>query len=156
MFVSTVVSLLLASATSATILDRRSALTDCLIAAKVPTLSTGSSDYNLAIKPFNLRLPFTPAAVTQPTTLQQVQDAVACGAKNGIPISPKGGGHSYASHGLGGENGHLMIDMKFWTSISVEQGTGIATIGTGSRLGNIAVSLNNQGGRAFSHVTCPG
>lgn len=147
---------LLLSAGAEAILDKRAALADCLASGSVPQVTQGSSAYNLAIKPFNLRIPFTPAGVVQPTTVPQVQAAVACGASVGIPVSPKGGGHSYASHGLGGENGHLVVDMKYFTSVKVDSTTGIAAIGTGGRLGNIAQSLYNQGGRAFSHGTCPG
>jgi hypothetical protein len=153
---TTFLGALLLSASVNAVIDRRAAIGDCLSSSSVPQVTPGSSAYNLAIKPFNLRIPFTPAAVVQPTTVPQVQAAVACGAKLGIPISPKGGGHSYASHGLGGENGHLVVDMKYFTNVKVDSTTQIASIGTGSRLGNIAQSLYNQGGRAFSHGTCPG
>jgi len=132
------------------------ALADCLTSAAVPQLKSTDAKYALAIKPFNLRLPFTPIAVAQPTTLAQVQAAVACGVAQNVTVTPKSGGHSYASHGLGGENGHLMVDMKYWTNVTVDKTTNIATIGVGSRLGNVAQSLYNQGQRALSHGTCPG
>jgi len=132
------------------------ALADCLTSNAVPQLKSTDSKYALAIKPFNLRLPFTPIAVAQPTTVAQVQAAVACGVAQNVTVTPKSGGHSYASHGLGGENGHLMVDMKYWTNVTVDKTTNIATIGVGSRLGNVAQSLYNQGQRALSHGTCPG
>ncbi|KUJ24620.1 FAD-binding domain-containing protein [Mollisia scopiformis] len=153
---STTLWALLLSAGADAILDRRTAVGDCLTSASVPQVLPGSPAYNLTIKPFNLRIPFTPAAVVQPTTVAQVQAAVSCGAKLNIPVSPKGGGHSYASHGLGGEDGHLVVDMKYFTSVEVDSTTQIASIGTGARLGNIAQSLYSQGQRAFSHGTCPG
>jgi len=131
-------------------------LADCLTSSAVPQLKTTDSKYALAIKPFNLRLPFTPVAVAQPTTLAQVQAAVACGVSSKVMVTPKSGGHSYASHGLGGENGHLMVDMKYWTNVTVDPTTNIATIGVGGRLGNVAQALYNQGQRALSHGTCPG
>jgi FAD/FMN-containing dehydrogenase len=159
MLVLTVFPLLLAVVpTQAAVLDlqKRSSLTDCLTAASVPQNAPGSADFKQAIKPFNLRIPFTPIAVAVPTTVAQVQAAVACGVSNNATISPKSGGHSYASHGLGGEDGHFMIDMKMFNSVSVDSSTGIASIGPGGRLGNIAQSLFSQGQRAFSHGTCPG
>jgi FAD/FMN-containing dehydrogenase len=159
MITLTVFSLLLAAVPihAASIdLQKRSSLTDCLTAASVPQSLPGSSDFKQAIKPFNLRIPFTPIAVAVPTTVAQVQAAVACGVSNNATISPKSGGHSYASHGLGGEDGHFMIDMKMFNSVSVDSSTGIASIGPGGRLGNIASSLYSQGQRAFSHGTCPG
>ena len=159
MLVFTIVSLLLAAAPShATVVDlqKRTAVTDCLSSKGVPQSLPGSSTWNEAIEPFNLRIPFTPAAAAAPTTVAQVQNAILCGTQNNVKMSPKSGGHSYASHGLGGENGHLMIDMKNFNSVSVDSSSGIATVGVGGRLGNIATSLYNQGQRAFSHGTCPG
>jgi len=156
MFVPFLFSLLLVSTSCDAYLTKRAAIQDCLTTANVPQLLSGAADFTQAIKPFNLRLPFTPVAVAQPTTTQHVQDAVACGVKLGLQVNPKGGGHSYASHSLGGENGHLMVDMKFWTNVTVDSATGIASIGTGARLGNVAQALYAAGGRAISHGTCPG
>ncbi|RDL41053.1 FAD-binding protein [Venustampulla echinocandica] len=109
-----------------------------------------------SIKPFNLRLPFTPVAVAVPSTVAQVQAAVACGAHAKVLITANSGGHSYASHGLRGEDGHLMIDMRLFNDVTVESSSGIAVVGVGGRLGNIAQSLFNNGERAVSHGTCPG
>lgn len=132
------------------------AIDTCLSAASVPQILTTNSAWSQTIKPFNLRLPYTPVAVVQPTTVAQVQAAVSCAAANNIIVTPKSGGHSYASHGLGGENGHLMVDMKLFNTVTVDTATGIASVGVGARLGNVAQSLYNQGQRAFSHGTCPG
>ena len=134
---------------------KRSALTDCLSSAKVPQALPGTSGFTQGIKPFNMRLQYTPAALAQPTTVQEVQAAVSCAASLGIKVSPKSGGHSYASHGLGGEDGHLCIDMRKFTAVSIDS-AGIASIGPGGRLGNVATALYNQGKKAISHGTCPG
>lgn len=134
----------------------RSDITDCLDDASVPQALPGTTNFTQAIKPFNLRLPFTPVAVAVPTTVAQVQAAVSCGVSLGITISPKSGGHSYASHGIGGEDGHLMVDMKYFNTVNLDTDTGIATIGPGARLGNVAQALYTQGKVAFSHGTCPG
>jgi FAD/FMN-containing dehydrogenase len=136
--------------------QKRSALTDCLDTAKVPQYLPSTANFTQEVKPFNLRLPFTPVAVAVPTTAPQVASAVSCAAGLGIKVSPKSGGHSYASHGLGGENGHLMIDLKFMNNVTVDSSTKIATVGPAARLGNVATALYNQGGRAISHGTCPG
>ncbi|KAK0115650.1 hypothetical protein ONS96_014096 [Cadophora gregata f. sp. sojae] len=136
--------------------QKRASVTDCLNAVNVPRSLPGSANFTQAIKPFNLRLPFTPVAVAVPSTVPQVQAAVACGVQYKFAVTAKGGGHSYASHGIGGENGHLVVDMKLFTNITVDSSTQIASVGTGSRLGNVAVALFNQGQRMFSHGTCPG
>ena len=134
----------------------RSDITDCLDTAAVPQHLSTSANFTTAIRPFNLRLPYTPSAVAVPRTVAQVQAAVACAAKLGIMVSPKSGGHSYASHGIGGEDGHLMVDLKYFNNVTLDTASGIATIGPGSRLGNVAQALYTQGKAAFSHGTCPG
>ena len=133
-----------------------STIIDCLMSEEVPQYVPGSTNFTFEIEPFNLRLPFTPVALAIPTTVAQVQAAVSCAAKLNITVSPKSGGHSYASHGLGGEDGYLVVDMKLFNNVTLDNSTGIATVGPGARLGNVATSLYNLGGRAFSHGTCPG
>lgn len=140
----------------ASVLYERSAITDCLANAKVPQYLPSSSNFTQSIKPFNLRLPYTPVAVAVPSTVAQIQSAVTCGVSLGITISPKSGGHSYASHGIGGENGHLMVDLRYFTNVTLNNATGIADVQPGARLGNVALALWNQGRKAISHGTCPG
>jgi FAD/FMN-containing dehydrogenase len=154
-----VISALLTSASAGAAIHQRAAftsITDCLANSSVPQEPPGTANFTDTIQPFNLRLPFTPIAVAVPTTIAQVQAAVACGASLGIFVSPKSGGHSYASHGLGGEDGHLMVDMKYFYNVTLDNSTGIATIGPGARLGNVATALWNQGQMAISHGSCPG
>lgn len=40
--------------------------------------------------------------------------------------------------------------------MDVDTGTGVATIGPGARLGNVALELFRQGERAMAHGICPG
>lgn len=148
--------LVLPSITHAVALEKRAVLDDCLKQAAVPTLASGSSDYTQSLKPFNLRVPFKPAAYAVPTTVKHIQDAVTCGAQNGVYVTAKSGGHSYASHGLGGEDGHLIVDMKNFNTVTVDQTAKTAVIGTGGRLGDVATALYKQGKQAISHGTCPG
>jgi len=136
--------------------DKADALTDCLSNAEVPIHTRGSEDWQLDAAPFNLRLNFTPVAIAVPTTVKHVQDAVACSAKLGLKANAKCGGHSYGSFGLGGEDGHLIIEMDRMNKVVLDNVTGIATVEGGSRLGHVASELYDQGGRAFSHGTCPG
>lgn len=73
-----------------------------------------------------------------------------------MKINPKSGGHSYASHDLGGEDGHLVVDLKYFHDVKVDPKTFVATIGPAARLGNVAIALFNQSGRALAHGLCPG
>ncbi len=129
---------------------KRAELDNCLRDAGVPTAAAATAT------PFNSRLPFAPAAVAVPTTLEHIQAAVVCGAQAGVKVTAKSGGHSYASLGLGGEDGHLVLELERMNGVTVDRESNMATIQAGARLGHVATQLYNQGRRAISHGTCPG
>jgi FAD binding domain len=131
-------------------------LADCLGSKNVPTLLIGTTDFTNYSEPYNLRLPYTPAAIVLPTTAQQVSDAVLCASQSGVKVQAKSGGHSYGSFSLGGKNGSLVIDLEPFNEIVVDKKTFIATVGGGVRLGNLVLGLFNQSQRAVAHGTCPG
>lgn len=137
-------------------LDRRAALNDCLAEAEVPVDKEGSEEWGLDVSTFNERVTFAPIAIAVPTTTEHIQAAVSCGAEAGVKVTPKTGGHSYASLGLGGEDGHLIIQLDRMYDVKLDTETNIATVQAGSRLGHVASELYAQGGRAISHGTCPG
>jgi len=146
----------LASTSHASAFDKAASLADCLTKAGVPVDASGSPDYKLDATPFNLRLNYTPVAVAAVTTVKHIQDAVTCVRELGVKANAKCGGHSYASFGLGGEDGHLVIEMTRMNKVVLDNTTGIATAEGGTRLGHLAWELYNQGKRAISHGTCPG
>ncbi|KAF8317049.1 glucooligosaccharide oxidase [Amanita rubescens] len=113
----------------------------------------GDSAYSGASEAFNERYTFQPAAITYPSTTQQVSRIVKVGVTHNHRVVARSGGHSYIANGLGGKNGVLVIDMKNMTSITVSS-SGIATIQTGNRLGDIALALNAHG-RGLPHGLCP-
>lgn len=137
-------------------LHRRAAIDDCLTKASVPVDKAGSANWTADTKPFNSRLQYTPAAVAVPVTIPQIQAAVNCGRTTGLRVTAKGGGHSYASSGLGGENGHLVIQLDRMFNVTLNKTTNVATVQPGARLGHVANELFKQGGRAISAGTCPG
>ncbi|OAV99048.1 hypothetical protein PTTG_25440 [Puccinia triticina 1-1 BBBD Race 1] len=119
-------------------------------ALKIDAVFPGDLNYEKFSTPFNKRLSYMPAAIVFPSNTNAVASCVKVGVAEKFPISPRAGGHSYAAYGLGGTNGALIIDLQRINQISVDSG-GEATIGTGSRLGDIALSLNREGGRALPH-----
>jgi FAD/FMN-containing dehydrogenase len=137
-------------------LHRRATIDDCLSKSSVPVDRAGSANWTADIKPFNSRLQYTPAAVAVPVTIPQIQAAVNCGRTSGLKVTAKGGGHSYASSGLGGENGHLVIQLDRMFNVTLNKTTNVATVQPGARLGHVANELFKQGGRAISAGTCPG
>lgn len=118
------------------------------ISSQSPTWATDSTAYNLHV-------PATPALIIYAQTVKHVQDAVNCGVAVGLKVTARSGGHSYTSLGLGGEDGHLVVDLTLMNSISLDANTHIATIGAGARLGDVASELFDNGGRAISHGSCP-
>ncbi|KAI0197015.1 putative glucooligosaccharide oxidase [Astrocystis sublimbata] len=134
-------------------------LTSTGIDFKTPT--TPDSSWQEWHEPYhNSRLPFTPSFVILPKTLVEISDAVRHASSAGFKIQARSGGHSYASHSLGGVDGAVVIDLRHFNrtwpaneqdpadqqNIYVAQG--------GIRLGNLAESLYNQGRQAVPHGTC--
>jgi FAD/FMN-containing dehydrogenase len=141
---------------STQISSRQQSLFDCLSTHNVPTKLISSPDWSTFVSPYNLRLAYIPAAVTLPSTPQQVSDSVTCAAAAGVKVQAKSGGHSYASFSSGGKDGSLIVDLQEFNSISVDSSTFVAAVGGGVRLGNMALALYAQGQRALPHGTCPG
>ncbi|TGO67091.1 hypothetical protein BOTNAR_0048g00210 [Botryotinia narcissicola] len=131
-------------------------LQECLQARSVPYSNANSPNWANLTTPFNLCLQYTPTAVTLPKTQEQVGNSIVCAARAELKVQPRGGGHSYASFSIGGQNGSVVVDMSGFDEILVDQKTYIAKIGAGQRLGNVALGIHAQGGRALPHGTCAG
>jgi len=133
-----------------------SSLSDCLAKAGVEGLTSASSSWAAIIAPYNLRLRYKPAAVALPTTPKQVSATLKCAKVCGVKVQARGGGHSYGSMGIGGKDGSLVIDMNRFNKVLVDKETNIAKVGSGVRLGNMALALYQQGRRALPHGVCAG
>lgn len=90
-----------------------------------------------------------------PNTAADVSAAVTCAASYGMRVSPLSGGHSYSASGFGEANGTLVISFANMTSVSVDNSTGLAFVQPGIRLGQMALDIFNDAGRALAHGTCP-
>lgn len=130
-------------------------LESCLAKAEVPSVSKSSTDWSRHIVPQNLRLPYTPAAVASPQSIKHIQAATKCGVKHHVRVSARGGGHSFGSFGLGGEDGHLVISLERMRAVTLRNDN-IAVIQPGAKLGSVATELYKQGQRAIAHGICPG
>lgn len=130
-------------------------LQDCLAAKNVPVFFASSSGFSQLAQPYNLRLPYTPAVIVVPTTTQHITDAVLCASENDVKVQARSGGHSYASYSSGGKSGSMVIDLESFQTIAVDA-TGIAHIGGGVRLGDMAMEIFDRSQRALPHGTCPG
>lgn len=82
-----------------------SSLSTCLEAAvggnKDLFALQGSPFFQIAhVKPFNLDIAVTPAAVTYPETSEHVAAIVRCAVDHKLKVQPRSGGHSYANYGM--------------------------------------------------------
>jgi hypothetical protein len=77
---------LLAPAATGSLLVKRNVILDYLTHAKVPQNYPGSPSFAQAIIPYNLLIPFNLVAVAVPSTVSQIQAAVACGVKYNVAI----------------------------------------------------------------------
>ncbi|KAH7341046.1 hypothetical protein B0J17DRAFT_653852 [Rhizoctonia solani] len=118
-------------------------------------LTPSSPGYNTSrLANINARISYLPTAIVFPNTAQDVQKYVKCGAASGVAVVGRSGGHSYASYGVGGKDGALVIDLSKMKALSLDA-SGSAKIQTGNRLGEIAQKLWDGGQRALPHGVCP-
>ncbi|KAJ5176363.1 FAD linked oxidase N-terminal [Penicillium canariense] len=151
--------LLTVSAASVAIAGSNGNLKTCLRDALTDSGSVafaGDPFYQVAdVNRYNLNIPVTPVAVTSPTSSQQVAAIVQCAADNGYHVQAKSGGHSFGNYGLGGTDGAVVVDLKHLQQFSMDSTNWVATIGSGTLLGDVTQRLHDAGGRAMSHGTCP-
>lgn len=105
------------------------------------------------VKPYNLAVDVSPAAVVRPNSTEDVAAVVRCAADNGVKVQARSGGHSYANFGLGTDA--VAVDLVNLRGYEMNETTWRATIGAGSTLGAVDDRLHETG-RAFAHGVCPG
>ena len=69
----------------------------------------------------------------------------------GLPLAPRGGGHSYAGYST---TTGLVVDVTRMSKVMVDAGTGIATVGAGARLIDVYAALA-QYGMVLPAGSCP-
>ncbi|KAJ7497965.1 hypothetical protein B0H11DRAFT_1998040 [Mycena galericulata] len=112
--------------------------------------------YQLAdVKTYNTHIPITPAAVTRPTTADDISKIVQCAVASSVKVQARSGGHSYGNYGIGGEDNAVVVDMVNFQQFSMDNTTWQATIGAGTLLADVTTRLHDAGGRAIAHGTCP-
>lgn len=125
-------------------------LEECIDAAGIPSAFSSDPNWAASIAPWQLRITPTPSGVIFPTTHAQIAAGLKCAVDRRIKVSPKGGGHSYGSYGVGGNDGALVINMLAFNSTAFSNG--LFTYGGGSLVGPAATWLWNNHGRTFPHV----
>lgn len=131
-------------------------LQECLTSSVSDVAFEGDLLYQAtAVQRYNLNIPVSPVAVTSPENAKEVAAVVKCASDNGIFVQARSGGHSYGNYGLGGTDGAVVINLEKLQQFSMDESTWVATIGSGTILGDVTRRLSNAGGRAMSHGICP-
>ncbi|KAF2280452.1 FAD-binding domain-containing protein [Westerdykella ornata] len=148
-------------------MDNHDPLFNILQSTSVPYSIPDSPEYDSLRLPYNLRLQPKPAVIVFPQSIQQISLALKAASEAGLKVQARSGGHSYASFGLGGKDGSMVIDLREFQDVEtlneyVDPSTGeflrgvVAKVGGGARLGNMARKLFQQGKRALPHGTGSG
>ncbi|EPS30633.1 hypothetical protein PDE_05585 [Penicillium oxalicum 114-2] len=103
---------------------------------------------------YNLNFPVKPIAVTFPENSEQIARIVQCASRHSLKVQARSGGHSYGNYGLGGEDGMIVVDLKHLQEFSVDPVTHVATVGSGTLLGDLHSRLYHASQRAVAHGAC--
>jgi FAD/FMN-containing dehydrogenase len=109
-------------------------------------LRPGDAAFEEARQIWNARLAKTPAAILQCTNAADVAAGMAFAKDQGLAVSVRGGGHSYA--GLASRQDALMIDLSRMQAIEIAADSAQATVGAGVRWGDFYEA-------ALPHGLCP-
>lgn len=112
----------------------------------------GSPQYSTAHQLFNTRFDrVQPEAIAYCVSPADVQTCLAFAHRFGLPLAPRAGGHSYAGYST---TPGLVLDVTRMSAVTVNGGTGTATVGAGARLIDVYAALA-QHGLALAAGSCP-
>lgn len=102
--------------------------------------------------PKNLRYSAVrPAGIAMCKSARDVSASILWARENGVPLVARSGGHSYAGYST---TSGLMIDLREMSGVSLDESTGVATVGGGARNGDVFDYFANRS-LAITHGRCP-
>ncbi len=112
----------------------------------------GQSGYEAFARPNNLRYAATlPGGIALCANAHDVSTSILWAREHGVPLVARSGGHSYAGYST---THGLMIDMRAMNGVSLDESTGIVTVGGGARNANVFKALAGRR-LAVTHGRCP-
>ncbi len=99
--------------------------------------------YDQARSVWNADIDRRPAVIVRPADAANVADAVTFARHQGLELSVRGGGHSYAGHGVC--DGGLMIDLSRLDQITVDAQARRARCGGGTTWGQLDAATQEHG-----------
>jgi FAD/FMN-containing dehydrogenase len=102
--------------------------------------------------PNNLRYSaLRPSGIAMCKNARDVSAAILWARENGVPLVARSGGHSYAGYST---TSGLMIDLREMNGVSLDESTGVATVGGGAQNGDLYKYFGSRG-VAITHGRCP-
>jgi FAD/FMN-containing dehydrogenase len=116
-----------------------------------PVLTPANPAYARARLAYNERYDgIHPLAVFRPVSISDVRKVVAWAARTHVRLALRSGGHSYAGYST---TTGLVVDLRHFSGIHFDPGTGLATVGAGARLVDVEATLAARG-RAVPAGSC--
>ena len=111
----------------------------------------GDAGYVALALPYNLRYAAVlPAGITLCESAADVSASILWARRNGVPLTARSGGHSYAGYSC---TTGLMIDVTRMKKFAFDPHTGVLTIGAGARNSDLYPALEKHN-VAITHGNC--
>lgn len=111
--------------------------------ARIGLLAPGDLGFEDARALWNARFDRSPELVAPCSDADEVKSAVDHARENGLPLSIKGGGHSYAANTVA--DGGLLIDLSPMKSVRVDPEAGVVTVEGGVTCGEMDSATQKYG-----------
>lgn len=106
-------------------------------------LRPGDADFHASSAPFNKRWTGTaPGGVVSVADVDDVRRAVGWARETGVPIVPRGGGHSYAGYSV---TSGLVVDLRGLGKVSADGSSGLVTAAGGASMAAVYAALEPEG-----------
>ncbi|PUZ60347.1 hypothetical protein GQ55_4G117300 [Panicum hallii var. hallii] len=92
----------------------------------------------------------TPVAIVAAADASHVQAAVRCGARHGVRVRPRSGGHDYEGlsyRALSAARPFAVVDLAALRAVRVDAGRRTAWVGSGATLGELYYAIANRSAR---------
>ncbi|WP_235002495.1 FAD-binding oxidoreductase [Actinacidiphila paucisporea] len=105
-------------------------------------LRPGDAGFHSSSAPFNKRhTRTTPAGVLAVADVSDVRRAVEWARRTGVPIVPRGGGHSYAGFSV---NSGLVLDLRALDAVTADGSSGLVTAAGGASMAAVYAALEPE------------
>src|SRR5262245_7594273 len=95
----------------------------------------GCEDFDARRRVWNAVIDRSPAAIVRPATADEVAAVIRVAAESGVPLSVRGGGHSFPGHSTC--DGGIVLELAALNQVTVDAASGRCVVGGGALLGDV-------------------